>query len=81
VQTLNLVTCRGSVGHLQTRTPVQGRRARNGLHGKVDTLLIRTAADRAGIGDNDGYITANAPLRLGASPTRGHAAVTETNPR
>jgi hypothetical protein len=28
---------------------------------KVDRLLIRTAADQAGIGDNDGHITGSAP--------------------
>ena len=33
---------------------------------KVDRLLIRTAAGQAGIGDNDGHITCNAPT--GKSP-------------
>jgi hypothetical protein len=49
---------------------------------KVDRLLIRTAADQAGIGDNDGQITGSAPTVTGrTNPERGHAIVTDTNPR
>ena len=49
---------------------------------EVDRLLIRTAAGRAGIGDNDGHIGRSAPANeRRASPIRGHAVVTDTNPR
>ena len=49
---------------------------------KVDRLLIRTAAGQAGIGNNDGHIAAKCTDRhRRASPIRGHAVVTDTNPR
>jgi hypothetical protein len=48
---------------------------------KVDRLLIRTAAGQAGIGNNDGHIVGSAPTVTDrASPIRGHAVVTDTNP-
>ena len=48
---------------------------------KVDRLLIRTAAGQAGIGNNDGHIAGSASTVNGrASPIRGHAVVTDTNP-
>jgi hypothetical protein len=54
----------------------------DGSHRQVDRLLIRTAAGQAGIGNNDGHITCNAPTVTGGpSPIEGHAAVTDTNLR
>ena len=54
----------------------------DGSHRKVDRLLIRTAADQAGIGNNDGHIARSAPTVTGrTSPIRSHAVVTDTNPR
>ena len=48
---------------------------------KVDRLLIRTAAGQAGIGNNDGHIAGKCTHHIGkASPVRGHAVVTDTNP-
>ena len=47
----------------------------------VDRLLIRTAADQAGIGNDDGHIGSSAPHQTArASTERGHAVVTDTNP-
>ncbi len=51
-------------------------------HRKVDKPLIRTAAGHAGIGNNDGHIAGSAPTVTGrVNPIRGHAVVTDTNPR
>jgi hypothetical protein len=53
----------------------------DGSHRKVDRLLIRTAADQAGIGNDDGHIASSAPVRNGASAIKGHVVVTDTNLR
>jgi hypothetical protein len=49
---------------------------------RVDRLLIRTAAGRAGVGNGDGHIVSKCTRPL-AGPSRiwGHAIVTDTNPR
>ena len=53
----------------------------DGSHRQVDRLLIRTAAGQAGIGNDDGHIAGSAPEPVRASPIKGHAVVTDTNPR
>jgi len=48
---------------------------------KVDRLLIRTAADQAGIGNDGGHIARSAPATSEANPIKGHTVITDTNPR
>jgi hypothetical protein len=49
---------------------------------QVDRLLIRTAADQAGIGNGDGHIVCKCTHpRAGPSRIWGHTIVTDTNSR